>query len=105
MQKWRKKLWIAISIVFVLYLCTSSFFFIIMGQPPATISKVFNWTPFPVMMLTPFRTMWNVARGGCLEPGDMAPEFSLRTDKNDAVITLSQFRGKKPVVLIFGSYT
>ena len=40
-----------------------------------------------------------------LKVGDMAPDFTLPdlTGKNE--ITLSSFRGKKPVVLIFASYT
>src|SRR5262249_35341620 len=37
--------------------------------------------------------------------GMTAPDFTLRTLDGDGEITLSQFRGKKPVVLIFGSFT
>jgi hypothetical protein len=40
-----------------------------------------------------------------LKPGDLAPDFKLPTVKGDAVVKLSSFQGKKPVVLIFGSYT
>lgn len=38
-------------------------------------------------------------------PGDLAPDFSLRTLDGKGTVRLSDFRGKKPVVLIFGSYT
>lgn len=38
-------------------------------------------------------------------PGDIAPDFELRTPNGDATVKLSSFRGKKPVVLIFGSFT
>jgi hypothetical protein len=34
-----------------------------------------------------------------------APEFSLKTEDGKQTIALSQFRDKKPVVLIFGSFT
>ena len=37
--------------------------------------------------------------------GDLAPEFRLRTQDGDQEYRLSQFRGRKPVVLIFGSFT
>ena len=37
--------------------------------------------------------------------GDMAPDFKLKTLDGSRTMRLSQFRGKKPVVLIFGSYT
>jgi hypothetical protein len=35
----------------------------------------------------------------------MAPDFTLKTEDGKQAITLSQLRGKKPVVLIFGSFT
>jgi len=37
--------------------------------------------------------------------GMTAPDFTLPTQDGKGDITLSQFRGKKPVVLIFGSFT
>ncbi len=37
--------------------------------------------------------------------GDTAPDFTLITKDDRSKITLSDYRGKKPVVLIFGSYT
>lgn len=40
-----------------------------------------------------------------VKQGDEAPDFTLPTLKGDAKVTLSSFEGKKPVVLIFGSYT
>lgn len=38
-------------------------------------------------------------------PGDLAPDFELRSSQGDKAIRLSSFRGKKPVVLIFGCFT
>jgi hypothetical protein len=37
--------------------------------------------------------------------GDPAPDFALDTPDGKDTITLSAFRGKKPVVLVFGSFT
>ena len=42
---------------------------------------------------------------GRLKPGDAAPDFNLK--KRDATerVRLADFKGKKPVALVFGSYT
>jgi len=37
--------------------------------------------------------------------GELAPDFTLYDISGKNSITLSDFRGKKPVVLLFGSYT
>jgi Ca2+-binding EF-hand superfamily protein len=37
--------------------------------------------------------------------GDLAPEFQLRTHDGTRTVRLADFRGDKPVVLIFGSFT
>ncbi len=42
---------------------------------------------------------------GKLTPGDLAPDFNLRRVKSKRKVRLSAFRNKKPVALIFGSYT
>jgi peroxiredoxin len=49
--------------------------------------------------------MWLSAREGKLRVGDEAPDFSLETYDKKSIVQLSSFRGKKPVVLVFGSYT
>ena len=38
-------------------------------------------------------------------PGQLAPDFTLKTKDGDRQVTLSEFRGKRPVVLIFGNFT
>jgi thiol-disulfide isomerase/thioredoxin/Ca2+-binding EF-hand superfamily protein len=38
-------------------------------------------------------------------PGSMAPDFELKTSDQSTSVRLSTFRGKKPVVLVFGSFT
>ncbi len=40
-----------------------------------------------------------------LKVGQMAPDFALKTKEQDRTVRLSSFRGKRPVVLVFGSYT
>ncbi|MBI1830322.1 MAG: hypothetical protein HYR84_02590 [Planctomycetes bacterium] len=40
-----------------------------------------------------------------LRPGDPAPDFLLPDVKKTKEVKLSSFKDKKPVVLIFGSYT
>lgn len=40
-----------------------------------------------------------------LKAGDAAPDFTLSDPTGKRQVTLSSFRGKRPVVLIFGSYT
>ena len=37
--------------------------------------------------------------------GDMAPDFTLYDVEGQNPFTLSDFRGKKPVALVFGSFT
>ena len=40
-----------------------------------------------------------------LKQGDMAPDFTLKSPAGKQKTTLSSYRGKKPVALVFGSYT
>jgi hypothetical protein len=42
---------------------------------------------------------------GDLKVGDMAPDFSLEPRGGGPRLSLSSFRGKSPVALVFGSYT
>ena len=37
--------------------------------------------------------------------GDMAPDFTLFDVSGTESVTLSDFRSKKPIALVFGSYT
>ena len=37
--------------------------------------------------------------------GDLAPDFTLSDISGKESVTLSDFRGKKPVALVFGSFT
>lgn len=45
------------------------------------------------------------AQRGALQPGDLAPDFSLEPPGGGPAVALSSFRGRSPVALVFGSYT
>ena len=47
----------------------------------------------------------NVDNGSSLVVGEVAPDFALKSLDGKSETKLSDFRGKKPVVLFFGSYT
>jgi hypothetical protein len=44
-------------------------------------------------------------RQGNLKAGDVAPDFNLKVRAADRYLKLSDLRGKKPVALMFGSFT
>ena len=44
-------------------------------------------------------------RQGKLKPGDIAPDFTLNVMHSQKSVTLSGFKNKVPVALVFGSYT
>ena len=92
----------AAAAVYILFLGSA---FAVMRQPPERFGAVMRHVPMPFMALLPFESMWNVARGGALRPGDSAPDFSLPTADRKSEMRLSSFRGRMPVVLVFGSYT
>jgi hypothetical protein len=79
--------------------------YVAMLQPPDTFGQIIARTPFPLMMVLPFETLWNSARGGRLKPGDLAPDFRLPALDRKSTVQLSSYRGSRPVVLVFGSYT
>ncbi len=53
----------------------------------------------------PLEPIFKSARAGRLRVGDAAPGFNLKRVHGDDRVQLDSFRGVKPVVLIFGSYT
>jgi hypothetical protein len=89
-----------------LYVVFLAGMFAVMCQPPARFGQIMAYVPMPAMMLLPFESMWNVARGGATRVGEMAPDFTLATTADRKTeVSLASFRGQKPVVLVFGSYT
>jgi hypothetical protein len=90
--------------VIALYIGIAAALFYVMKRP-ILFGKVMRHVPGPAMMAIPFKQLWFVARAGSLKRGDPAPTFSLPTPDKQASVSLASFRGQKPVVLIFGSYT
>jgi ferric-dicitrate binding protein FerR (iron transport regulator) len=45
------------------------------------------------------------ATGSAAQPGQVAPDFTLKTLDGKSEVTLSSFKDRRPVVLVFGSYT
>ena len=43
--------------------------------------------------------------GNALRVGETAPDFKLKTKDGSREVQLASFKGKRPVVLVFGSYT
>jgi hypothetical protein len=99
---------IAIKVVLVLaalYVAASAGLYWVMRQPPEVFGGVMRHVPMVTLMVLPFRPLWLHARAGHLKVGDAAPDFDLARYDKEASIQLSSFRGQRPVVLVFGSYT
>ncbi len=76
-----------------------------MYQPPEIFGRVMKHMPDLVFFLAPFETLWTNARAGRLQPGDVAPDFSVAKLDKSGNVQLSALTSVQPVVLIFGSYT
>jgi len=78
-----------------------------MHQTPETFGRVMARMPGPVVfLLFPFETLWMHARAGSLHVSDRAPDFSLlKLDKTEQVRLSAFAEQRRPVVLIFGSFT
>ena len=93
------------GVLLVLWLCFVGYIGWAMQQPPEVFGRVMKHMPMPAYFLFPFETMWSHARKGSLAVGSVAPDFDLETYDKSGRVQLSSFRGKEPVVLVFGSYT
>lgn len=77
-----------------------------MLSPPERFGQFMKHVPGVLVWgALPAPRMWLWARSGQLTSGDFAPDFSLRRQGQSGRVTLSAFRGQRPVVLVFGSYT
>jgi hypothetical protein len=104
-QDWRKWLTAGVAVLIIIYATLSAVLFIAMKQPPMRFATLMSKLPMASMMVLPFESLWNIARAGDLKVGDLAPDFRLRTYEKSSWVQLAGFRGDRPVVLIFGSYT
>lgn len=103
-MKWLKR---GLVVLFIGYFALFASVMHAMRLPPARFGAFMRHMPAMVVFgALPAERMWLYARKGSLNQGDIAPDFTLRTvqDKSQRV-TLSSYRGSKPVVLVFGSYT
>lgn len=95
----------SVGLLLLLYAFAFSFFAVAMRQPPETFAMLMARVGPAPFLLFPFEAMWKSARSGKLRPGDPAPDFNLPLLGKSENVRLSSFRGARPVVLIFGSYT
>ena len=101
-----RRRWFALGgVLLAAWLCFVAYIGWAMRQPPDVFGSVMKRMPMPAYFLFPFETMWNSARKGSLQINSPAPDFNLETYDKSGSVQLSSFRGKQPVVLVFGSYT
>ena len=89
----------------LLWLCFVGYIGWAMRQPPEVFGHVMSRMPMPAYFLFPFETMWTQARFGHVNPGDAAPDFTVKTLDTKSPVQLASLWTDKPVVLVFGSYT
>lgn len=53
----------------------------------------------------PQRPARNSHPSAALAVGDLAPDFKLKMQDGQREVQLSSFKGRRPVVLVFGSFT
>ena len=96
---------IALSAVIAVYLLLTAGLYLAMLQPPERFGAIMAHVPRPLFLVLPFRNLWLSAREGNLKPGDPAPDFELPVLAGQSRVRLSQEWHRRPVVLVFGSYT
>ena len=100
-----KKVLIIFGAAAFLYFALCASLFAIMLQPPDRFARAMAHVPWPAFMALPFKPLWSIARSGNVGVGEPAPDFHLQSPDGKTDVRLSDFRGRSPVVLIFGSYT
>jgi hypothetical protein len=90
----------------VLYISMTGLVAYAVTRPPEQFGQIMKHLPMPlVFRVLPGRPLYLWAREGRLAEGDSAPDFALPAHDGSGTVTLSSFRGQRPVVLVFGSYT
>ncbi len=92
-------------LLFILWIGFVGYIYRAMRQPPEVFGHVMASMPMPAYFLFPFETMWTHARGGTLQPGDIAPSLMVKKLEDKSPIELGSLWAERPVVLVFGSYT
>jgi|SRR5215469_8023054 len=109
MKRWKLAAGVLAGLA-LLYAGTTGALYLAMCQTPERFGAIMAKVPDVAMLVLPFEPLWMSARRGSLSVGDAAPDFTLpRLDKakegGGGAVQLSAELRKKPVVLIFGSYT
>ena len=100
-----RRLLIGIAVVLAAYSAFLLTTYRAMTRPPEEFGRYMKSLPSFAMYTVPFPPMWNRARAGTLQIGDAAPDFELPRHDKSGRVRLADFRGKRPVILMFGSYT
>ncbi len=95
-----------VAAVAALYIVLSAALAAAMLQPPPRFGQIMRHAPLAIVWgVLPAKPIWMWARRGSIAVGDRAPDFTLPTQDGRTEVTLSSWRGQRPVVLVFGSYT
>jgi hypothetical protein len=94
-----------VVVLAVVYALLTAGLYWAMCQPVDRFARIMARVPGIAFAVLPFVPLWNSARGGDLQVGDPAPDFHLEKTDKSGKVQLASFRGQKPVVLVFGSYT
>jgi hypothetical protein len=101
----KRRLYATLGVLVVAWLGFVAYVDWAMHQPPEVFGRVMARMPMPAYFLFPFETMWMQARHGTLNPGDQAPDFTVKTLEAKDPTQLASLWTSRPVVLVFGSYT
>lgn len=101
MRRWQN----VVLVILITYGVLCAAVYDAMRQTPDRFGGIMEHVPDVAFAVLPFRPLWFCARGGTLQVGDVAPNFTLPTQDSKASVALASFRGSRPVVLVFGSYT
>ena len=104
MSVWRVGAVLAGSCVAAYGILTAALYWT-MRQPLDRFGAIMRHVPGPAMAVLPFEPIWMRVRAGTLGPGDTAPDFDLSTVDHTSRVRISDEYCRRPVVLIFGSYT
>src|SRR5438445_10480396 len=68
-----------LAVLLVVWLSVVGFIFWAMNQTPEKFGAVMKHMPWPVVLVLPFATLWNQARGDPLQVDKHAPDLTLTT--------------------------
>ena len=105
MRRLKRAFCVLLSASLLLYAVALGSVYYAMSSSPETFGRFMSKMPNAIFLLVPMETFWMHARAGHLQVAEQAPDFTLPTLDKSTTATLGAFRNRKPVVLVFGSYT